>query len=45
MSKMNNVFLLLDEGFTDDEICGMLDISYEYLDYCITIYNEELENV
>lgn len=45
MSKMNNVFLLLDEGFTDDEICGMLDISYEYLDYCIVIYNEETENV
>lgn len=45
MSKMNQVFLLLDQGYSDEEICGMLDISYEYLDYCVHIYNEELENV
>ena len=41
MSKMSNVFLMLDQGFSDDDILEMLDISYEYLDYCIECWQEE----
>ena len=43
MSKMSTVFLMLDQGFSDDEICFSLDISEEYLDYCIDCWQEECE--
>jgi hypothetical protein len=43
MSKMSNVFLMLDQDFSDLDIINALDISEEYLEYCIDCWQEEME--
>lgn len=49
MSKMSSVFLLLDQGYDDLFIMASLDISEEYLDYCVECWTQEtskeIENV